>query len=234
MIAKFERRLRLDEGDREALRNLPFTIRDVEAMRYVVREGSPLSVCTLLIDGFVFRQKTTSDGDRQIVSVHIPGDFFDLEGALLKYADHNVQTLTRARIATVPAMKMVELMDRHPRVERAMWVDTLIDASIFREWIMNVGRRDARQRIGHFLCEMGVRLELVGLGTTGGFDLPMTQEQLADVTGLTPVHVNRSIKAMEAEGLIVRDRKHIGIPAWDRLCDSAGFSALYLHLDQAG
>jgi CRP-like cAMP-binding protein len=98
---------------------------------------------------------------------------------------------------------------------------------------MNVGRRDARERISHLLCEFAKRLELAGLGGTSGYQLPMTQEQLADATGLTPVHVNRSLKVLEGDGLIVRDRRFVGIPDWERLRDVAGFSELYLHLDQA-
>jgi CRP-like cAMP-binding protein len=125
------------------------------------------------------------------------------------------------------------LIDQHPRIGRALWIDTLIDGSIFREWIMNVGRRDARRRIAHLLCEFARRLEVAELGSTEGYQLPMTQEQLADATGLTPVHVNRSLKALEAEGLIVREKRHIKIPDWGRLRDISGFNELYLHLDAA-
>jgi CRP-like cAMP-binding protein len=108
----------------------------------------------------------------------------------------------------------------------------LIDGSIFREWVLNVGRRDAKKRISHLLCEFAKRLDVAGLGTTSGYVLPMTQEQIADATGLTSVHVNRSIKSLEADGLIVRDKRFIGIPDWSRLRDLSGFSDLYLHLDQ--
>ena len=113
-----------------------------------------------------------------------------------------------------------------------MWIDTLIDASIFREWIMNVGRRDARERLAHIFCEFALRLESAGMGSTTGYELPMTQEQLADATGLTAVHVNRTLKAMDAEGLIKRERRFILIPDWEKLRTVAGFSELYLHLDQ--
>ena len=235
MIARFERRIKLDDVDREAVLALPFTMREIDAGRYIVREGQPLKVCTVLVEGFAFRQKITAEGGRQIVSVHIPGDFFDLEGALLKVADHNVQALTRAKIASVPEARVIEIIENFPRLARAMWIDTLIDASIFREWVMNVGRRDARQRIGHLLCETALRMELAGLcKKTASFHFPLTQEQLADATGLTPVHVNRSMKAMETEGLIIREKKQLRIPDWHRLCDSSGFNALYLHLDQGG
>ena len=125
------------------------------------------------------------------------------------------------------------LVDAHPRVGRALWIDTLIDGSIYREWVMNVGRRPAKQRIAHLLCEFAKRLKMANLGDEHGYSLPMTQEQLADATGLTPVHVNRSLKALEAEGLIVRNRRFVTIPDWERLRDQSGFSEVYLHLDQA-
>jgi CRP-like cAMP-binding protein len=233
MTRKFARRASLDEGDKQALMALPFTRRIVEAGRYIVREGDLTQESVLLISGFAFRHKMTADGERQIVSIHIPGDFVDLEGALLKVADHSVQALTRAEIATIPRERIIALIDSHPRVGRAMWIDTLVDGSIYREWVMNVGRRQAKERIGHLLCEFARRLEIAGLGDTSGYELPMTQEQLADATGLTSVHVNRTLKALEAEGLIVRNKRFIKIPDWERLRDLSGFNELYLHLDQA-
>lgn len=232
MIAKFERRVALDDGDRDALRALPFEVATVEVGRFLAREGVPCDQSTLLVSGMAFRQKMTADGDRQIVSFQVPGEFVDLEGSLLAVADHNVQILTRAEIATVPVRRLTELFDAHPRLGRAMWIDTLIDASIYREWVMNVGRRPARQRIGHVLCEFARRLETGALGTTNGYRFPMTQEQLADAVGLTPVHVNRTLKLLEAEGLIARHQRFVEIPNWDRLRSVSGFNETYLHLDQ--
>jgi CRP-like cAMP-binding protein len=232
MLAKFERRAPLDDADRIALLTLPHKVSVVDAGKYLVREGAATEASALIISGFAVRHKLTADGDRQIVSVHIPGDFVDLEGSLLNVADHNVQTLTRCEVAYVPTGAVVALIDAHPRIGRAMWIDTLIDASIFREWVLNVGRRDAKKRIAHLLCEFARRLEVAGQGATSGYQMPMTQEQIADATGLTSVHVNRSIKSLEADGLIVRQKRFIGIPDWARLRDISGFSDLYLHLDQ--
>lgn len=233
MIRKFERRAPLDDGDRAALRALPFERRTYEAGRYLVREGSAAEMSTLILSGYAYRQKLTDNGDRQIVSFHIAGDFIDLEGSLLRIADHNVQSLTRIDVAAVPVRRVIELIDSHPRVGRAMWVDTLVDASIYREWVLNVGRRPAPERIGHLLCEFARRLDVAGLGTTTGYMFPMTQEQLGDATGLTPVHVNRTLKNLEQAKLIVRHKRFIEIPDWDRLRAMSGFNELYLHLDQA-
>jgi CRP-like cAMP-binding protein len=233
MLRKFERRAPLEEGDREALLSLSFRQKTCEASTYLVREGAPSDECFLILEGLAYRHKITEDGGRQIVSLHIPGDMIDLEGTLLKRADYNAQTLTRCSVATIPTKHLIELVDTHPRVARAMWVDTLIDGSIYREWVMNVGRRPAMQRIGHLLCEFARRLEVAGLGNARGYQFPMTQEHLADATGLTPVHVNRTLKALEAEGLIKRERRFVHIPDWERLRDMSGFNELYLHLDQA-
>src|SRR5215204_2155391 len=232
MLRKFERRARLDDDDREALLSLPYRIFKAEPSRYLVREGAPTETSMIIISGLAYRHKFNAEGARQIVSLHVPGDFVDLEGSLLKISDHNVQALTRCEIATIPAPAVRQLVDNHPRVARAMWIDTLIDGSIFREWIMNIGRRDARERLSHIFCEFARRLEVAGLGSTVGYELPMTQEQLADASGLTAVHVNRTLRALEAEGLIQREKRFVFIPDWERLRDVAGFNELYLHLDQ--
>lgn len=232
MLSKLERRARLNQSDQDALLSLPFTKTIVDRGKYLVREGAHTTGLCVLITGFAFRHRLTADGDRQIVSVHIPGDLVNVDGVLLTVADHNVQTLTRCEIGTIPLPAMLQLIDAHPQIRRALWTDTLIDGSIYREWVMNVGRRDARQRIAHLLCEFGRRLEVAGLGDSTGYKLPMTQEQLADATGLTAVHVNRSLKTMEAEGLVVREKRFVGVPRWERLRDLCGFNELYLQLDQ--
>jgi CRP-like cAMP-binding protein len=232
MIHKFGRRAALTEEDRQALLALPHRTAMAEPGRYIVREGSSAENSIIIISGLAYRHKINSDGSRQIVSIHISGDFIDLEGSLLRVADHNVQALTRCELAMVPSAALRALLASHPQIALAMWVDTLIDASIFREWILNVGRRDARERLAHLFCEFARRLEVAGLGSTSGYELPMTQEQLADATGLTAVHVNRTLKAMAEDGLIRRERRFVFIPDWEKLRAVAGFSELYLHLDQ--
>jgi CRP-like cAMP-binding protein len=232
MLRKFETREPLDDADRMALRSLPFRLQTIEPAVYIVREGAVPDRSCLVITGFAYRHKVTVEGLRQIVSVHIPGDFVDLEGSLLNVSDHNVQTLTRCEVAFVPRSALQQLVHERPRVGMAMWIDTLIDASVFREWVTNVGRRDARSRIAHLLCEFARRLEVAGLAEQYDYELPMTQEQLADATGLTPVHVNRTLKSLERDGLIKRDRRFVSIPDWELLRRVAGFSETYLHLDQ--
>ena len=232
MIRKFESRAKLDERDRKALLALPYRLQTIEPSVYVIREGERPDRSCLLVSGFAYRHKVTAEGARQIVSVHIPGDFLDLDGALLNISDHNVQALTRCEMAFFPRSAIRELILTHPRAAMAMWIDTLIDGSIFREWVVNVGRRDARSRIAHLLCEFARRLEIAGLANEYRYELPMTQEQLADATGLTPVHINRTLQSLAREGLIERDKRFVAIPKWEALRRVAGFSETYLHLDQ--
>ena len=234
MLRKLELWGPIPEADRQAVLALPHTLEDVSANKYVVREGDRATHSCLLVEGFAYRHKILVDGSRSISAVHMRGDLVDLQNSLLRVADHNVQTLTQARLAFIPREEMRRLSIEHPAVGMALWYDTLVDASIFREWIANVARRDAGGRISHLLCEFGLRLESVGLGDRFSYQLPMTQEQLADATGLTPVHVNRTLMDLEAHSLIERTRKYVTIADWKRLQKRAGFVETYLHLPTPG
>jgi CRP-like cAMP-binding protein len=234
MVRRLETRGPLSDADRDAVRALPFTFRTLDAANYLVREGEPPQVCYLLISGFAYRHKVTGDGERQIIAVHMAGDFLDLQNSMLEVADHNVQALTRCEVASVPVAALRTLASEHPAVALAMWVETLVDAAVFREWIVNVGRRDALSRIGHLLCEFALRLRAAGLADDSGtYDFPMTQEQLADAVGLTPVHVNRVLKELGRLGLISREKRAVTIVDWDKLRHVGDFSARYLHMGTA-
>jgi CRP-like cAMP-binding protein len=229
MIRKLAMLAPLDEADRAAIASLPFTLEKVPPNQYLVREGGETRSCCLLAEGYVCRHKTTRDGGRQIVSFHMRGDILDLQHLLLARADHNVQTITEAAVAWIPHGALRAAARQRPAIGEALWRDTLIDASIFREWVLNVGRRDARARIAHMLCEFAARGEAAGLGSAERFHLPMTQEQIADATGLTAVHVNRMLQALGAEGVIARDKRELIVRDWPRLRAIAGFDAAYLH-----
>jgi CRP-like cAMP-binding protein len=234
VVRRLETRVRLDAADRAAIHALPVTNRMLEPAAYMVREGEAVESCILLLSGFAYRHKVTGDGQRQILSVHMPGEFLDLQNSLLGLADHNVQALTRCEVAMVPVSALRTLAEARPQVGRAMWIDTLIDAAIFREWIVNVGRRDSMSRLAHLLCEFALRLEAAGLASDRRYELPMTQEQLADCTGLTPVHVNRVLKEMGHQGLIARDKRAVEILEWDRLRHIGDFNTRYLHMEAGG
>ncbi|WP_277971538.1 Crp/Fnr family transcriptional regulator, partial [Sphingomonas echinoides] len=146
-------------------------------------------------------------------------------------ADHSVQTLTESDVAFIPREAIRKLAFERPNVGMAMWHDSLVDASIFREWIANVGRRDAQTRIAHLLCEFSLRLKIAGLGEPTNYELPMTQEQLGDCVSLTTVHVNRTLKALESANLIARSTSRgIIIGDWKKLAYAADFDSTYLHL----
>lgn len=231
MIRRLERRSPLGEAGREALLSLPYTTRKLPPAGHIIRDGDrPEHVC-LLLSGFAHRYKLTGEGGRQIISIHMASEFVDLQNGLLAVADHSVQTLTETEAAFIPRRAVEELMLANPMISRALWIDTLIDASIFREWVVNVGRRDSRARVAHLLCEFSLRLEAAGLASNHHYELPMTQEQLADAVGLTSVHVNRVLKQLGEEGLISRDRRSIVIEDWKRMREAGDFSERYLHHD---
>jgi CRP-like cAMP-binding protein len=228
-VRRWSRYATLTADDREAILGLPFTPRSFTKDAYMVREGQRTNECSLMLRGFAFRQKLLSNGARQIISSHIPTEFVDLQNGVLGLADHNVQSLDRSEAAIIPRSAILDLSMRRPAVRLAMWTDTLIDASIFREWVVNVGRRDSRARIAHLLCELALRLDRVGDGDDGHFDFPVTQEQLADATGLTPVHTNRTLQALRRDGLIQLNARALTVLDWQGLRETGDFDELYLH-----
>lgn len=221
----------LDAVDEQAVLDLPYRTKKVERHGFVVREREQATHCYLLLSGYAIRHKTVSSGARQILSVHMRGDMVDLQNSLLGIADHSVQLITEGEVAYIPRDAMKAIAFERPNVGMAMWLDTLVDGSIFREWIANVGRRNAHARLAHLLCEFSLRLKLAGLGEETEYELPMTQEQLADCTGITPVHVNRTLKALEAERLIERrTSRTVTIGDWRKLAEAGDFDSTYLHL----
>ena len=231
LVRKLAYRVELDAADREAVLALPARIKTIERNQFMVRERDFVTHSCLMLSGYSMRSKTTGHGDRQIVALHMKGEMVDLQNSLLEIADHSVQALTPCKVAYIPRQDTMRIAAERPNVGRAMWIDTLVDGSIFREWIVNVGRRDAKTRIAHLLCEFSLRLKLAGLGEETDYELPMTQDQLADATGLTPVHVNRTIQALEAEGLIDRaNPRAIHIGDWKKLAEAGDFDSNYLHL----
>jgi len=230
LLHELELRGTLPQEDRQLVLGLPFRLRKLDSGSYLLREGDLPAHCSVLVEGYAFRQKVTGDGSRQIIAMCIPGDAVDLQNMFMDMSDHAVQMLTRGVVADIPRDALQELVLTRPAIGGAIIQTSLVESSILREWVVNVGRRDAKERIAHILCEFAVRLEARGLASAEGFELPMTQEQLADATGLTPVHVNRVLKAIEADGLITRKRRNIHFVDWRMLQEVADFSRRYLHI----
>ena len=220
---------KLGATEQNALSALEMSVREFEPGQYILREGDRPRYCFYLTDGYVYRHKIVGDGGRQIVSIHVPGDFVDVQNILLDYADHNIQALTATTLITVPVDDLMKVAMEHGSINRTLWRETLVEASIMREWIANIGRRDARSRTAHMLCEVALRREKAGLGARETFDLPMTQEQLGDALGLTAVHVNRTLKSLENDGLIVRSKRSVTVADWNGLQSVGDFTSNYLH-----
>jgi len=220
---------RLSVADQQAILALPNKIRRLEAQSYIMREGDRPDRCGVLLQGYAFRHKLTGEGARQILSINIPGEALDFQNLFLEEADHNVQMLSRGVVAEVPREAIEEMVASHSEIGRAILVTTLVEAAIFREWVVNIGQRDSRSRIAHLLCEFAYRLKAQELTSNDVYELPITQEQLADATGLTAVHVNRVLQALQREGMIDRDRRMIRFPSWERMRDLADFNPRYLH-----
>lgn len=231
LVRNLELRSSLSPEDRKAVLELPCTLRTLEPQSYTVREADAPTSCGVLISGFAYRQKLTGDGSRQIVALLIPGDAIDFQSLFLDVADHSVQMLTRGEVAFVSRSDLQDLARSRAGVGHAILVKILVEASIAREWVLNLGRREARVRMAHLLCEVAVRLEAHDLTDEYSYELPMTQEQLADALGLTPVHVNRTLKALDKDGLITRNKRIVGFPDWWRLREAADFNQRYLHLE---
>jgi CRP-like cAMP-binding protein len=221
----------LDEDDVAALLALPHTLRSLKGGQFVAWDGDRPQHCCLLLSGFAFRHKIAGSGGRQILSIHMRGDVIDLHNSLLRIADHNIQMLTVGDLAMIPFEALREVAAERPNIAAALWYETLVDGAIFREWIVNVGRRDARTRIAHLLCELALRQEVAGLGDRLTYQMPMTQEQLSDAVGLTPVHVNRMLMSLGADGLIDRNHRSITVLDWAALAKAGDFEPRYLHFD---
>lgn len=164
------------------------------------------------------------------MSFEIPGDLCDLHGFLLGQADHAVATLTPCRVATLPHEVLMGWIERRPVVSRALWRGTLVDAAVSRAWVLNIGRRTARGRIAHMLCEVLRRLDAVGLAQDGGCALPIPPAAIADALGLSVVHVNRALQDLHGEGLVTPGDGQVTIDDLPGLQGAGGFDPAYLHL----
>ena len=194
---------KLDPADIDAIRSLPAAVRHWEGGRAVVSEGERPKECCLIIEGFCFRAKTTVRGGRQILSIHIPGEVPDLQSLHLRQMDHDLVTLAPSTLAFISHASLHALTRAQPNVMEALWRDTLIDSAIFREWIVNVGQRPAPARLAHVLLELRQRLSVVmARPEAADLEFPLTQEQIGEALGITPVHANRIIKQLRQDGIV--------------------------------
>ncbi|WP_244610562.1 Crp/Fnr family transcriptional regulator [Microvirga pakistanensis] len=232
LIRKLESIFTLTDDERQALSNLPMQVMILKGDQDIVREGDRPSRSCLLLEGFACTYKITGHGKRQIVSFNIPGDIPDLQSLHLKALDASVGTIEPCKVGFIPHDALRDLCNRNPRITAAFWRETLIDAAIFREWVTNVGRREAYNRMAHVLCEMLVRLRAVGLAEDHTCDLPITQVELGDALGISNIHVNRVLQQLRADGLIETKGTRLTIRDWEKLKQVGDFDPTYLHLEQ--
>jgi CRP-like cAMP-binding protein len=232
LVRKLRARDTLSAEEEEVLRAAVSETRSCRAGKVIIRSGTLLTESTLLIEGIICRYKDLANGDRQIQELQVAGDFVDLHGFLLKRLDHNIATVTPCRIAAVPHVRLKRITEEYPHLARMLWFSTLLDASIHREMILSIGRRTALARIAHLICELTVRLSVVGLADRQGFDLPITQLDLGDATGLTSVHVNRMLKQLRDQNIMTFRGNRVTIHDWDGLMAVAEFTPDYLHIER--
>ncbi|KQM98261.1 MULTISPECIES: Crp/Fnr family transcriptional regulator [unclassified Sphingomonas] len=229
-LAKLRARDTISAEEEAVIRQSFGEVRVVPAGTTCIRAGERLTFSTLLLDGFMCRYKDLPGGERQITEVHTAGDFLDLHSFSLKQLDHNIMALTASRVVLMPHTALTAITEHHPHLARVYWFLTALDAAIHREWVLSLGRRTAIERIAHLVCELRVRLGLVDQADDSGFDLPLTQTDLSDCTGLTPVHVNRTLRDLRERGLMEFRSKRVTIHDMAGLIALAEFDDNYLYL----
>lgn len=231
-LMKLRARDEIDAQEEAAIRaGVRETIR-FPAGATVVREREVLDYSTILLSGLAARQQDMRDGARQILELHVPGDFTDLHSFTLKYLDHDIVAISPCTFAVIPHTHLREITERFPHLARVYWFATNLDASINREWEVSLGSRDASARMAHLFCELYVRFDLIGMVRGNSYDLPVTQQQIAEMLGITAVHANRTLQQLRRDGLVEFGRGIVTIGDLDRLMRVGDFDTGYLYLDR--
>lgn len=227
------RRARLSAEELGAMNAAAGTVRDLPPRKVIARTGERVTESTLLLEGYICRYMDDRDGQRQLVALHVPGDFVDLHGYPLERLDHDVATLSQVRVACWPHRALDELLHQRPNLTKMLWFSTLLDAAMHREWIFRLGRLNAEGRIAHLFCETEARLEMVGLASDGRFHLPLKQADLAEACGLTSVHVNRVLRQLRERELMLFRGGEVRILDRRGLRQLGEFNPAYLFGDEA-
>jgi CRP-like cAMP-binding protein len=231
-LLKLRARDELTDEEEQAIRDSIDRIDQLAAGEIAIEQGQECRRSTMLLDGLMCRYKDLRDGRRQITELQVAGDFVDLHGFSLKRLDHGIMALTPCRVAYVAHERLTEITERYPHLTRLYWFHTNIDAAIHREWELSLGRRSAAERLAQLFCEMRVRLGVVGLADDAGYELNLTQSVLAECLGLTPIHVNRTLKELRERGAVTFRAGRVTIHDWARLSEIAEFDAGYLYLER--
>ena len=200
--------------------------------RTIVKAKTEQNRSLLLLDGFVHRHKDLRSGARQILQLGVPGDFIDLHSLGLKRLDHDIASLTRCRLAVFPHDRLQALIAEHPHLGRLLWLNTLVEAAIHREWMLSLGARTSAARLAHLFCELQVRLDVVGMAQKSRYNLPLTQTDLGEILGITSVHINRMLRGLREQGLVTYKNRIVEIHDWNGLVRLGEFDPFYLILDK--
>lgn len=204
-------------------------VRSIPARTIVIRRDERVRYSSLLLEGVMCRYMDDRQGNRQIVAFHVPGDFVDLHGFAMRHLDHDVATLTPVRVALAGHDGLERIVAGHPRLTRLLWFSTLLDAAMHREWVFRLGRLEADGRVAHLFCELHARLTMVDLVRDGRFRFPVTQIDLAESVGITPVHLNRVLRSLRERGLMTFRSGDVHIQDLDALATLADFDPGYLY-----
>jgi len=232
LIRKLQSVFPLTIEERQTLDSLPVHLREAKAGDTLVHEGDRPTQCCLVLAGLACRQKIVGDGRRQIMSFHINGDMPDLQSLHLDVMDHDLCMLQAGKVAFIPHTAIRAMNERHPRLAAALWRATLIDAAIFRQWMVDMGRKSSYGRLAHLICELIVLAQSVGLEEYVIEHLP-TQEEFGDALGLSVVHVNRTMMALRRDGLVATQGRRLTVIDWEGLKLAGDFDPEYLHLSKA-
>jgi CRP-like cAMP-binding protein len=230
---KLEQFVPLSLDDRNAIEQIiRHKVIQVPAQTDLICEGDEPTHVRLILDGWACRYKMLDDGRRQIMAIFLPGDMCDFNVFILRKMDHSIMALTPVRLAAIYPDALETLTGAHPRILKGLWWETLVNASIQREWTVNLGQRSALERIAHLFCEIFLRLQAVGMIRENRCNMPITQIELADAMGLTAVHVSRTLKTMRAEGLVKLNGRELLIPDFGALQSIGLFNPNYLHFER--
>lgn len=229
-LERLLRRSALSPEEQQAILSLPGELERLEANRDFVSPGDRVSHACLMVSGMAGRFDQGADGTRQITALHFPGDMCDLRSVVLPLTETGLQALAPSAVMRIPHEAIRVIATQFPGIAEALWRDCMVDAALLAEWVVNIGRRTARGRVAHLLCELTYRMNRARWDGPIIIDIQFSQQQLAEATGLTPVHVNRTLQSLRADGLVDWRNRHVILPDFKALCEVAEFDTTYLHL----
>ena len=232
LLSKLRRFDTVSAEEEESLRAAVWKTVEFKRGQMIVRAKTELDHSDVLLEGFVNRSKSLTSGARLVLQLAVPGDFIDLHSFVLKELDHDIEAVSDCRLALFKHEQLKQVIDQHPHLGRLLWLSTIVDAGIHREWMLSLGRRSAESRLAHLFCELQVRLTAAGLAPHGKYNLPLNQAEIADVLGLTSVHTNRVLQKLRQEGLLTFKSKIVEVLNWDGLVALAEFDPFYLSMNQ--